>query len=250
MWYNRLGATRMGEKRMYQYLLWDVDGTILDFLAAEAYAIRTLFEKFGFGVCTDEMVRAYSQINVKFWEALERNEMTKPEILVGRFRAFFERYGIDATLAEPFNHAYQTALGDHIVFIEHAEETLRAEKGRYTLAAVTNGTKIAQTKKLRRSGLDQVFDAVFISEDVGFEKPNAAYFEAVFRSLGVQNKRSVLLIGDSLTSDMQGGAMMGVDVCWFNPNHAANTLNVPITYEIDDLGKLAAILERDAACAF
>ncbi len=232
---------------MYQYLLWDVDGTILDFLAAEAYAIRTLFGKFGLGVCTDEMVRAYSQINVEFWQALERNEMTKTEILVGRFRAFFERYGIDPTLAEPFNHAYQTALGDHIVFIRDAEETLRAEKGRYTLAAVTNGTKVAQTKKLARSGLDQIFDAVFISEDVGFEKPNAAYFETVFRNLGVTDKRSVLLIGDSLTGDMRGAANMGIDACWFNPNHAVNAPNVPITYEIDDLSKLAAILERDAA---
>lgn len=231
---------------MYQYLLWDIDGTVLDFLASEAYAIRALFQQYGLGACSDDMLRAYSGINVRYWEALERNELTKPEILVGRFRDFFSQYGLDPALAEPFNRDYQAALGDHLVFVPHAEEALRAEKGRYTLIAVTNGTKAAQTKKLARSGLDQVFDRVFISEDVGVEKPNAAYFERVFRAVGISDRRQALLIGDSLTSDMKGGQNAGIDACWYNPSHAANALHIPVTYEIDDLGKLAGILEQHA----
>ena len=161
---------------------------------------------------------------------------------MGRFREFFAMFGINPALAEPFNSEYQAALGDHLVFVDHAEEMLRAEKGNYTLIAVTNGTKAAQAKKLRRSGLDQIFDAVFISEDGGYEKPTAAYFEHVFRKAGIVDKTQALLIGDSLTSDMRGGEIAGIDTCWYNPKHRINTLNIPVTYEIDDLGKLAELL--------
>lgn len=226
---------------MYKYLLWDIDGTVLDFLASEAYAIRFLFEKYNIGQCSDEMLKVYSEINAKYWRKLEREELTKQEILVMRFRDFFEMIGADVSLAESFNKDYQVALGDHIEFVDKAEEILLSQKGRYTLAAVTNGTKVAQDKKLRLSGLDKVFDAIFISEDVGVEKPKKEYFDYVFEKLGIKNKKEVLIIGDSLTSDILGGFNAGIDTCWFNPTHKENTLDVPVTYEIASLAKLSEI---------
>lgn len=228
---------------MYKYLLWDIDGTVLDFLASEKYAIRTLFQKYELGICSDEMHQLYSTINMRYWEALEKNEMTKSEILVGRFREFFGTVGIDPELAERFNKDYQETLGDHVIFVKHADEVLKEEKGKYMLIAVTNGTKTAQTKKLRVSGLDRIFDAVFISEDVGIEKPNTGYFDYVFRKIGIKDKREVLLIGDSLTSDMKGGETAGIDTCWYNPKHSTNLKNVKVTYEIDDIGKISGILK-------
>lgn len=228
---------------MYKYLLWDIDGTVLDFLAAEAYAVRTLFKKYGLGECTDDMLKMYSAINVKYWQMLERNEMTKPEILVERFREFFGIIGADVTLAERFNEEYQVTLGDCVVFIDGAKAILLSQKEKYTLAAVTNGTRIAQEKKLRLSGLDRIFDAIFISETVGSEKPNKAYFDYVFESMGIENKAEVLLIGDSLTGDMRGGAVAGVDTCWFNPSHQPNTLDVPVTYEIEKIAEIQNILD-------
>lgn len=227
---------------MYKYLLWDIDGTVLNFLASEAYAIRTLFKKYKIGKCTDEMINKYSQINSKYWQKLERNELTKAEILVGRFREFFGEIGVDITIAEKFNEEYQVTLGDHIEFVDKAEEILLSQKGKYTLAAVTNGTKVAQEKKLHLSGLNDVFDAIFISENVGAEKPNKEYFDYVFEKLGITDKREVLLIGDSLTSDMKGGFVAGIDTCWFNPAHNPNTLGISVTYEIDDLGKITEIV--------
>ena len=227
---------------MYKYLLWDIDGTVLDFLASEASAIRALFKKYNLGDCSEDMLKLYSGINVKYWQMLERNELTKPEILVGRFREFFEKIGVDTAIAESFNREYQVTLGDFVVFMDKAEEILLSQKGKYTLIAVTNGTKIAQEKKLRRSGLDKIFDAVFISENVGAEKPNKAYFDYVFETMGITNKEEVLLIGDSLTSDMKGGYIAGVDTCWFNPAHNPNTLDIPITYEIDSLAKIQEIV--------
>ena len=227
---------------MYKYLLWDIDGTVLDFLASEAYAIRALFEKYNLGQCSDEKLRLYSGINTRYWQMLEKGEMTKKEILVGRFREFFEIIGADTTIVEEFNRDYQVTLGDHIEFIDNAEEVLLSQKGKYTLVAVTNGTKRAQEKKLQVSGLDKIFDAIFISENVGVEKPNKEYFDYVFEKLGITDKKEVLLIGDSLTSDMKGGFIAGIDTCWFNPKHNLNTLGIPITYEIDDLGKIHEIV--------
>lgn len=227
---------------MYKYLLWDVDGTVLDFLASEAYAIRFLFKKYGIGECSDEQLKMYSEINAKYWQKLERNELTKPEILVGRFREFFEIIGADIRLAESFNEDYQVTLGDHIEFVDKAEEILLSQKGKYTIAAVTNGTKVAQEKKLCLSGLDKVFDAIFISENVGYEKPSGKFFDYVFEQLGITDKKEVLIIGDSLTGDMKGGFDSGIDTCWFNPRHKPNTLDITMTYEIDDLGKIEEIV--------
>ena len=227
---------------MYKYLLWDIDGTVLNFLASEAYAIRALFKKYDLGVCTDEMLATYSSINTKYWKMLERNELTKPEILIGRFREFFETIGADTSIAESFNLDYQITLGDHIEFVDNAKEILLSQKGKFLLAAVTNGTKIAQEKKLRLSGLDKLFDHIFISENIGYEKPNTEFFEQVFKALGITDKSEALIIGDSLTSDIKGGYNSGIDTCWFNPSHSPNSLNLPITYEIDNLIKLNEIL--------
>ncbi|MBR2878959.1 MAG: YjjG family noncanonical pyrimidine nucleotidase [Clostridia bacterium] len=230
---------------MYKYLLWDIDGTVLDFLASEAYAIRTLFHKYNLGECSDEMLRQYSAINAKYWSMLERNEITKQEVLIGRFHEFFGSIGVDTTVAEAFNADYQLTLGDHIEFMENAEEMLMLNKGKCLLAAVTNGTKTAQEKKLRMSGLDRIFDAIFISEDVGAEKPSEQYFRYVFEKLGITNKKEVLIIGDSLIADMKGGYVSGIDTCWFNPGHKENTLNIPVTYEIENLNKIQDIVNKE-----
>ncbi|MBO5505628.1 MAG: YjjG family noncanonical pyrimidine nucleotidase [Clostridia bacterium] len=222
---------------MYKYILWDIDGTVLDFHAAERNAIKTLFEKFNMGECTEEMLRMYSEINAKYWQMLEKGEMSKPEILIGRFREFFENIGADTSLCEDFNKAYQLALGDTIEFVENAKETLLSQKEKYTIAAVTNGTRVAQDKKLRASGLDEIFDAIFISENVGYEKPNKEFFDYVFESLNIKDKSEAIIIGDSLTGDIKGGYMAGIDTCWYNPDYKPNTLDIPITYEIDNVGK-------------
>lgn len=222
----------------YKYYLWDVDGTILDFEAAEKAAIKKLFDRFGLGVCTDDMVKSYSLINKKYWQALERGEMTKPEILVGRFKEFFETQGIDTGLVHEFNEAYQLALGDTIVFCENAMEIIEMQKANAKVVLVTNGTATAQKKKLDRSGLDKIADYVFISEEVGYEKPSPAFFEKVFSEVGIEDKKEALIIGDSITSDIQGGINAGIDTCWYNPKNEKNSKDLIPTYEIRSLSEL------------
>lgn len=233
---------------MIKVILWDVDGTLLDFLKAEYEAIKTCFRIFGLGECTDEMVARYSEINKKYWEMLERKELTKPEVLVGRFREFFAKEKIQTDCAEDFNKEYQLRLGDTICFCDNSYELLKSLKGRVKQYAVTNGTKIAQNKKLNRSGLIDVFDGIFISEDIGIEKPDVGFFQSVFERIGQYEKDEVMIVGDSLTSDMQGGNNAGIVCCWYNPKHLPLTRELRIDHEIDDLNRIEDILIAAKAC--
>jgi len=226
----------------FKAVLWDVDGTLLDFLAAERAAIQTLFHRFSLGPCTEEMIRAYCAINVRWWEKLERGEADKPAILTGRFREFFSAYGIDPGLAEAFNRDYQTALGDTIVFTPTAKETVTALKGRILQCGVTNGTKIAQTKKLAVSGLGKLFDFVFISEDVGFEKPDKRFFDRVFAAIAPVRPEEALIVGDSLTSDMRGGIGAGIRTCLFDPGGKKDTGGMQIDFRIRKAEDVLSIL--------
>lgn len=233
---------KLPTKLSVKVLLWDIDGTILDFLAAEKVAIKKCFEVCGLGECTDEMIVRYSKINKKYWEKLERGEMSKPEILVGRFEEFFASEGIRTDCAPTFNKEYQVRLGDTICFNDNAFELLKSLNNQVKQYAVTNGTKVAQDKKLKLSGLIDIFDDVFISEELGIEKPGIGFFEKVWEKIGKLSSEEVMIIGDSLTSDMKGGNNAGILCCWYNTKGVINDKGLRIDFEIDDLQKVKDIL--------
>ncbi len=228
---------------MISTVLWDVDGTLLDFNAAEKAAVISLFAEFGLGPCTDPMIARYSQINVGYWERLERKELSKPDILVGRFRDFFSEYGIDPSLAEPFNDKYQVRLGDTIVFRDNSYDIVSSLRGHVKQYVVSNGTILAQTKKLKNSGLGALMDGVFLSEEVGVEKPDVKFFERVFSELAEKDKSKILIVGDSLTSDIQGGVNAGIVTCWYNPFKKPLKGDLPLDYEISDLHEIYGLLK-------
>ena len=231
---------------MIKVILWDIDATILDFLAAEEAAIRFCFHKHGLGECSDEMLARYSVINRRYWEMLERGEMSKAEILVNRFKEFFASEGIVTDCAEEFNASYQVALGDTICFRDNGYELVEKLKESYKQYVVTNGTYIAQERKLRKSGIGELVEEAFISDLVGYEKPAIEFFGHVFEKIGHYEKDEVIIVGDSLTSDMKGGNNAGILCCWYNPNHLENNKDVRIDYEIDHLWQLEEILKKHA----
>lgn len=227
---------------MIKVLLWDIDGTLLDFLAAEKVAIKKCFAVCNLGECTDEMIARYSKINRKYWEMLERGEITKPQVLVGRFEEFFASEGIVTDCASEFNKEYQFRLGDTICFCDDGYELVKSLKGQVKQYAVTNGTKVAQDRKLTKSGLIELFDDIFISEVVGVEKPGIGFFDKVWEKIGRYESDEVMIIGDSLTSDMKGGNNVGILCCWYNPNGTVNDKGVRVDYEIDNLQKVKEII--------
>ena len=229
---------------MIDIILWDVDGTLLDFNAAEKAAIRTLFAEFGLGECTDTMLARYSQINVGFWQKLERNELTRPQILLGRFEQFFGEYGIDTAIAPEFNQRYQLTLGDTIVFHDDSPDVIKALRGKVKQYVVSNGTVAAQTKKLEKSKLAELMDGVFLSEELGIDKPDAGFFEKVFAAIHAGDLSKILIVGDSLTSDIRGGMNAGIKTCWYNLDRKPVPEGYRVDYSISDLHELLDLVGR------
>ncbi len=232
---------------MIKVILWDIDGTLLDFARAEHEALKKCFLRFGMGVCTDEMIAQYSVINQGYWERLERGELSKKEVLEGRFREFFEREGLETGQVSDFNLEYQVRLGDTVYFQDHADKLVQELKGQVKQYAVTNGTRTAQKRKLENSGLNKTLDGAFISDEIGAEKPNPAFFEYVWNRIGFYDPKEVLIVGDSLTSDMLGGMQAGILCCWYNPKGLINQTTIQPDYELNNLWQVKEILHKSTA---
>ena len=228
---------------MIRAILWDVDGTLLDFHAAEKNAIRACFAELGLGECTDEQIARYSVINKKYWKRMEDGEITKQEVLNGRFAEFFASEGVNGDV-EAFNMLYQIRLGDTIVFIDEADRLLADLRDRVKQYAVTNGTKRAQDRKLRLSGLDRLFEGIFISDEIGAEKPSREFFDHVFAHIEPFEKDEILIVGDSLSSDIRGGNVAGIRTCWYNPQELPAPTDLRVDYQIKQLGEIYRMLDE------
>ena len=226
----------------YDVILWDADDTLLDFQRSEASALERAFAEYDLPL-TEEIRRGYLEINHGLWKALERGEVTKQQVLDQRFQRTFHLFGLNAPHDGSFERTYQRMLGEGAFLLPDAESVLRALSGRCRQAIVTNGVTATQRNRLRLCGLDRIMDDVFISEQLGAAKPQRAFFDAVFDRLGRPPRERVLIVGDSLTSDMHGGEVAGIDRCWFNPHGVENTSGVEVTWEIRRLPELLAIVE-------
>ena len=227
---------------MIKAILWDIDGTILDFKKAEYYGMKNCFTHFGLGECTDEMISTYAMINDKYWEMLEKGEVTRQELFTARFKEFFDGEGIEFDRLEEFNKEYRHQLSSLIFFRDNGYELIKELKGQIRQYAVTNGSYNVQKHKLEKSGLKELFEDCFISDRIGVEKPNVAFFTHVKKALGDVADSEILIVGDSLTSDMKGGNNAGILCCWYNPAHKENKKGLRIDYEIRNLWEIKDIL--------
>ena len=227
---------------MIKTLLWDVDGTLLDFVAAERYGMNKCLAEIGVTM-TDEMLADYSAINRSWWGKHEKGLATREEIFEGRLRDFFEKYNIAYTDYEHFNRQYQIALGEEVFPMDDCLTLLKELRKTYKQYMVTNGSLVAQELKLAKSGIDQLADGVFISEVVGVQKPEKAFFDHVQQATGYLPEET-LIIGDSLTSDIKGGNNAGIMTCWYNRKGGAPYCEVFINYQISNLWELTKILSK------
>ena len=224
---------------MIKNILFDLDDTLLDFKMAEKHALKKTLLAYGIDP-NEETVSLYSRINASQWKLLEKGELDRSTLKVRRFALFSEEIGIDLNAKEVAS-AYESNLAIGHFFIDGAPELLQALKCRYRLYVVTNGFARVQRSRLKSAQIESFFDAVFISEEIGAEKPSPDFFNACFKRIPDFRQNEAILIGDSITSDIKGGLQAGIATVLFCPN-GKPTERSPAHYEITRLSELSDIL--------
>ncbi|WP_342511989.1 YjjG family noncanonical pyrimidine nucleotidase [Sporosarcina sp. FSL K6-1522] len=226
----------------YEVIFFDVDDTLLDFGLTEKAALHNAFVEFGLPTGLADYRASYKELSKGLWEDLEKGLVTISELAVERFRRLFLVHKLDID-AEAFSNVYLGYLGQQTHLIEGAVE-LCEKLADYRLAIITNGFTAVQQARIGNSPLRYTFEHIIISEEVGSQKPDKGIFDYAFAKLGITDKAKVLMVGDSLTSDMQGGIDYGIDTCWFNPQGKDNLLGSKPTYEIRELMDLMEIVGK------
>jgi len=227
----------------YKFILFDLDHTLLDFDTAEDVALTQLLKEEGV-----EDIQAYKDyyvpMNKLLWKDLELKKITKKELVNTRFAKLFSHFGIEkdgAYLAE----RYQFFLSKQGQTFPGVEDLLRKLISQsYELYAATNGITAIQTGRLAQSGLAPYFNQVFISEQLQTQKPDALFYEKIGQQIAGYSKEKTLMIGDSLTADIQGGNNAGIDTIWYNPHHLENKTQAQPTYEVDSYQDLLDCLDK------
>ena len=232
---------------MTDTVLFDLDNTILDFSKAERAALSKTLEQMGIPP-TEKTCARYSEINLSRWKLLEKGEITRKEVKLSRFRLLFEELGVKAQ-PEQAAAAYESLLGIGHYFMDGAEELLENLYGKYRLYLVTNGTAAVQKGRIKSADLAKYFEDIFISEEIGFNKPDIRYFEYCFARIPGFSKERTVIVGDSLTSDIQGGRNAGIRTIWFHPEGreeggAASERTVEPDMEIRKLSELPELLKK------
>ncbi len=215
---------------LYQWLLFDVDDTLFNFTLAESRSLEMTFQEVGL-VFQANAPAVYHEVNRATWEEFEQGLLTSLQLRTRRFERLFDRLRI-AYDPEQFSRCYLRNLGKCSDLIEGAEEMIRSLAPHYRLGLVTNGLADVQRPRLEGSPLQGFFEVVVISEEIGVAKPERGFFDVAFERMGRPEKSAVLVIGDSVTSDIQGAFNYGLDACRFNPRGLPADPRFPVVKEI------------------
>ena len=221
-------------------VLLDLDNTILDFDMAERTALSRAFDLLGVPY-NDAMLKLYNAINLRHWEMLEDGILTREQVLVKRFEALFTECGAKAD-AFATQENYERLLSEGHWFLPGAPELLESLFGSYRLFLCSNGSQLVQEGRIKSAGIAPYFEGIFISEHMGANKPEKAYFDLCFAQIPGFDRKRTIMVGDSLTSDIRGGRNAGVLTCWFNPSGKPRRKGIEPDYEIESLEQLPTVL--------
>ena len=224
----------------YTWLLFDADGTLLDFSMAERNALITALAAHGV-TADEEIITTYSVINEAIWKQIETGEFDRADLNRVRFSRLAERYGFSYD-PEQLGRDYFACMAEQRFLLDGALELCQTLKENYSLAIVTNGTASVQHGRLDGTPLLACMDGLFISQEIGAEKPSPAFFDAVAAAIPGFSRDRALVIGDSLTSDIAGGIAAGIDTCWYNPAGKAAPADRTPTYTVRSFDELRALL--------
>lgn len=225
--------------KKYNTLLFDIDDTLLDFQLAQRQAFKKLLKMHDVRF-SEEILEQYNSYNKNLWSKLETGELSREELLATRFSGFFKFLKVN-----PINNCdntYRQFLSEGNQLFPGVLELLEKLKNTHNLYIVTNGIADTQKTRIKNNKLDNYFKNIFISEELGFQKPNVKFFEKAFEQIEYQiDKNKTLIIGDSLSADIKGGQNIGIDTCWINPHSLTNTLEKEPTFIIKNVTELITI---------
>ena len=225
---------------MIEFLFLDLDDTILDFHKAERIAIGKTIRDFGVEP-TEEILHRYHIINKWHWEQLELGKLTRAEVLENRFKVLFRELGREVD-AYACARTYEKNLSIGHYFLPGAEEAVARLSQKYRLFLASNGTASVQKGRMTSANLYRFFEKVFVSQEIGHNKPSKAYFDACFAQIPGFDPQKAMMVGDSLSSDIKGGINAGIATVWVNPSHS-DCGDIRPDYQIDALSQLEELLE-------
>ncbi len=228
-------------KKRYEFLLFDIDGTLLDYRSAERNTLGNTIDHFGVAFDEGYHLPLYQEINNDIWHRFEQGLISGQQLRTERFQLFADRIGMKID-PEEMSRVYLGFLRQEATHIPGAMDVVRKVHGKFKLALITNGLRDVQYQRIDKAGLAEFFTTVVISEEVGIAKPDPAIFEHAMEVAGHRDRHSTLIIGDSLNSDIRGGIAFGIDTCWINPSGMQNHLGQSPTYTIQDIDQLPDIV--------
>jgi 2-haloacid dehalogenase len=212
----------------------------MDFEYSLHKALYACFEAFNLYI-DEKIIARYEVINTAYWKRLERGEVTKQQLLDGRFIDLFSELGYEVDVAE-FRKMFQVELGSYFMYLDDSLGICKKLQGKVKQYIVTNGVRETQIKKITAAGFFDIMEEIFISGDVGYEKPRKEFFDHCLEKIGEKDIDKVLIVGDSLTSDIAGGNNAGIKTCWYNPKGKTADSQYHIDYEINNLNQIFEVI--------
>ena len=225
----------------YEIILFDADETLYDFKKSEREAFKNTMLKFNINYDENYHLKIYKEINSALWKEFEQGLVTQEVLKIERFKRLSKALKIHFDENE-FANSYIENLANASFLYDNSLELIETLNKSFRLAIVTYGLTSVQNKRIIQSSIAKFFDAIVISEEILIAKPNPKIFEHTLKLINFSDKSKVLMIGDSLSSDIQGGINFGIDTCWYNPNKIINETSIKPTYEISNFDELKLLL--------
>ncbi|QJA08369.1 noncanonical pyrimidine nucleotidase, YjjG family [Romboutsia sp. CE17] len=225
----------------YEVLFFDADDTLFDFKKSENFALDKLMSSIDTDLEKSYCIEIYKEINNNIWKEFEQNLISSDELKIERFKRFADKINLSQD-PKILSNMYVNFLAEASFIYKETEELLSYLYKKYKIVIITNGLTSVQNKRIKKSIIKDYFDAVIISDEIKIAKPDPKIFDYALNVINHTNKESVLMIGDSLSSDVKGGVNAGIDTCWFNPNNKKNNSSLIPKYEISTLLELKNIL--------
>ena len=214
--------------KKYETLIFDLDDTLIDNIESVKYAFKIITKELNINY-NEELFRKWKKADDTFWHKWSHKELNLPKfnsveeevtfVRAYRFQLFFNTLNLSFDNAVDLNELYCDNLGVNIKEIEGAKELIKDLSKDYEISIASNGPREAADNKIKKLKLNPYISSILTSGEIGIGKPNIEFFNILFEKLENKDKNKMMLIGDSLTTDIQGGMNAGIDTCWFNPNN-------------------------------